>query len=630
MQHRAGYKTSYLRQVGLAGGAFSGLRYLLLPVLLLAARVCPAAISFVQQNSAVPQTPQSSVSVTYAAAQVAGDTNVVAIGWSDSTSSVTSVTDTKSNGYTAVMVPTRQTGVHSQVIYVAKNVAVAAAGANIVTVTFGAAVAYPDVRILSYRGLDTASPVEAAVGATGTGTALNSGSVTTTNANDLLFGASYVSTRGTAAGAGFTSRVITSPDGDIAEDKIVAAAGTYNATATMTSGNWVMQLVALKATSSQAAAATPTFNPAPGTYTTAQTVHLEDTTPLATIYYTLDMSTPTTSSSVYNDMSPIQVTANTTIKAMAAASGFANSAVATGAYVIQPLTAAATPTFNPAPGNYTAAQTVHLSDTTSGATIYYTTNGNIPTTSSTLYNDATPIQVSTTTTIMAIAAAPGFANSAVATGVYSIGAPAPIAYVQSNFAVPQTPQSSVSVTYTGAQTGGNLNVVVVGWGDATSTVTSVTDSKANVYLPASGPTVLASGETLTVYYAANIAAAAAGGNTVKVTFNTSARYPDIRIAEYSGIDRTSPLDTKAAAQGSGTAASSGAVATTNANDLLVGASQVQNVTMAAGSGYTKRLITSPNGDILEDRLASAVGSYSATATISAGSWMMHMVAFRGA
>ena len=609
---------------------FGGLRGLILSVLLLAATFCPAAISFVQQNSAVPQTAQSSVSVVYTTAQAAGDTNIVAIGWSDTTSSVTTVTDTKGNVYSPAVGPTRQTGIHSQAIYVAKNVVAAAASANTVTVLFSAAVPYADVRILSYRGLDTASPVEAVAGSVGTGTALNSGSATTANANDLLFGASYVSTRVTAAGAGFTNRVITSPDGDIAEDEIVTAAGTYNATATMTSGNWVMQLVALKAAGAQAAAATPTFNPAPGTYTTAQTVHLSDTTTGATIYYTLDMSTPTTSSPVYNDTTPIQVTANTTIKAMAAAGGFANSVVATGAYVIQPLTAAATPTFNPAPSNYTSPQTVHLSDTTTGATIYYTTNGTTPTTSSTVYNDATPIQVSATTTISAIAAAPGFANSAVATGVYSIGAPAAIAYVQSNFAVPQTPQSSVKVTYTSAQTAGNMNVVVVGWSDVTSSVISVTDTKLNVYKLAASPTVLAGSDVLAIYYSANIAAAAAGGNAVTVTFAASTHYPDIRIAEYSGISTTNPLDVTAGASGSGTAASSGTVATTNATDLLVGANQVQNVTTAAGSGYTKRLITSPNGDILEDRIVTAAGSYSATASIASAGWIMEMVAFRGA
>src|SRR6267378_5083497 len=384
---------------------------LLLPVLLVPP-FCVAQVSFVQQSYAVPQTPQSSVSVTFAAAQLAGDTNIVAIGWSDSTSSVTTVTDAKGNTYTLAIGPTRQASVQSQSIYVAKNVVAAAANQNTVTVTFSAAVPYPDVRILAYRGLDSVAPVDALVGSTGSGTTSNSGSLTTANANDLLFAANYVTSLTTGAGTGFTNRVITSPNGDIAEDRVVTAAGTYGATASMSSGNWVMQLVALKGPGSQATTATPSFSPTPATYTSAQTVHLADTTAGATIYYTLDGSTPTTSSTVYNDATPIQVSSTATIKAISAASEFLNSAVATGAYTIQPPTAA-TPTFSPTPGTYTSAQTVHLADTTAGATIYYTLDGSTPTTSSTVYNDATPIQVSSTATIKAIAAASGFLNSAV-------------------------------------------------------------------------------------------------------------------------------------------------------------------------------------------------------------------------
>ena len=352
-----------------------------------------------------------------------------------------------------------------------------------------------------------------------------------------------------------------------------------------------------------ATTATPTFSPAPGSYTSAQSVTLSDTTPGAVIHYTTNGTTPTTSSATYSASAPIAVSSTETIQAMAAASGYANSTVASGSYVIStggggsssvnlaavanvdgianngtapinggwdnsgyaysasllgtsityggstfalgaagavdavsnttiPLAAgnyttlnllgaaangvqtnqsfvvtytdgttttitqslsdwwgppqnyagesqvlkmaylvrptgatmnqvvyvygyslpinsaktvksltlpanrnvmilavdvtgsgtpvAATPTFSPAPGSYTSAQSVTLSDTTPGAVIHYTTNGTTPTTSSATYSASAPIAVSSTETIQAMAAASGYANSTVASGSYVI------------------------------------------------------------------------------------------------------------------------------------------------------------------------------------------------------------------
>jgi hypothetical protein len=165
-------------------------------------------------------------------------------------------------------------------------------------------------------------------------------------------------------------------------------------------------------------AATPTFSPAAGTYTSAQTVTISDTTTGATIYYTTNGTTPTTSSTRYT--APIKVSTTETIEAIAVATGYSQSAVATAAYTIS--TQAATPTFSPAAGTYTSAQTVTISDSTTGATIYYTTNGTTPTTSSTRYT--APITVSATETIEAIAVATGYSQSAVGTAAYTITPPA--------------------------------------------------------------------------------------------------------------------------------------------------------------------------------------------------------------
>src|ERR1700739_4809130 len=79
---------------------------------------------------------------------------------------------------------------------------------------------------------------------------------------------------------------------------------------------------------------TPTFSPVTGTYTSAQTVTISDTTVGADIFYTTDGATPTTSATIYTV--PITVATTTTVKAIAKANGFTESAVATAVYTIAP------------------------------------------------------------------------------------------------------------------------------------------------------------------------------------------------------------------------------------------------------------------------------------------------------
>jgi len=199
------------------------------------------------------------------------------------------------------------------------------------------------------------------------------------------------------------------------------AAGTYPAVVTVTGGGHTHTVQILVA--NVPPAATPTFSPAAGTYVTAQTVTISDVTPGATIYYTTDGSTPTATSTVYT--AAIKVGSTETLKALAIAPGYLSSAVASGVYTITP--PAATPTFSPAAGTYTAAQTVTISDATTGATIYYTTNGTTPTTASSKYTGA--LMVNATETLKAVAIATGDSLSATASATYTIttssAAPAP-------------------------------------------------------------------------------------------------------------------------------------------------------------------------------------------------------------
>jgi hypothetical protein len=210
--------------------------------------------------------------------------------------------------------------------------------------------------------------------------------------------------------------------------------------------------------------------------------------------------------------------------------------------------------------------------------------------------------------------------------VASAPPPPGIAFVQggSGPSTLQASNSSVAVAYASAQVAGDLNVVVVGWGDTTSSISSVTDSHGITYTLAAGPTSN-TGLQQSIYYAKNIAA---GSNTVTVKFNQAASYPDVRILEYSGLDASNPLDGKASAAGSGTTANSGAATTSSANELIFGAGTTGAQFSAAGSGFANRMINI-YGNIAEDKTVTSTGNYSATATTSSSVWVMQVVTFRG-
>jgi hypothetical protein len=201
---------------------------------------------------------------------------------------------------------------------------------------------------------------------------------------------------------------------------------TRRGTQVSTLGLFALAMVVVSAcggsSSPNATVATPTFNPDAGAVSAGQTVTISTTTANATIYYTLDGTQPAASvtGATAKYAAPITITAAITIKAIATASGFANSDTASAAYTLT--SAAATPTFSPAAGAVASGSTVTISTTTAGATIYYTTDGTAPGAATTKYT--APIPITAATTIKAMATAPGFADSAVASATYAILAPA--------------------------------------------------------------------------------------------------------------------------------------------------------------------------------------------------------------
>jgi hypothetical protein len=158
--------------------------------------------------------------------------------------------------------------------------------------------------------------------------------------------------------------------------------------------------------------AAPVLSPPPTSFNTDDIVNVTITcaTTESTIHYTLDGSNPTTASTVYS--TPISVTMNTTVKAMAERAGWVNSNVTTGTYNFTIYA----PVFNPAGGQYTGYQEISMTSQTPDADIRYTINHTTPTQTSTLYTE--PIVINTSTSFRAIAFKQGFTNSPETTSTY--------------------------------------------------------------------------------------------------------------------------------------------------------------------------------------------------------------------
>jgi hypothetical protein len=176
-----------------------------------------------------------------------GDLIVLALFVVNSTS-VSSVGDTQGNQYLLIGSPqTWSPKNYVERLYYAKNIQ---GGADTVTVTLSGS-KYMEVRAYEYSGLDTSSPLDvSATPHTGTSSSTGTtGTLTTTNANDLLFGFFHSDGDTTnTAGAGFTGRTFSIDGYPLGEDQNVSAISSYSATMNFSpAANYVGFLVAFKA-----------------------------------------------------------------------------------------------------------------------------------------------------------------------------------------------------------------------------------------------------------------------------------------------------------------------------------------------------------------------------------------------
>jgi hypothetical protein len=188
--------------------------------------------------------------------------------------------------------------------------------------------------------------------------------------------------------------------------------------------------------------ADPVFSPSVSDITGPTAIMITTATPDASIYYTTNGSTPTTSSTLYTG--PITVSSDgTVLKAIAVGySTYSNVVSKTYTYRVP------APAFTPG-GRYISGPTaIKISTTMEGASIYYTTDGTTPTTSSNVYTGS--VIVKGGDILQAVAVKSGYSAS----NVTSLA-----------FEVPGLYSSPAAIPFGKATVDGNLS----DWSDATWT-----------------------------------------------------------------------------------------------------------------------------------------------------------------
>ena len=167
-------------------------------------------------------------------------------------------------------------------------------------------------------------------------------------------------------------------------------------------------------------AATPTANQKAGTYTGSVKVKLTSTVPDAKIYYTTDGKNPSTKSKSVTSGKTVTISKTATLKFMVVAKGYGNSTVVSRKYTIK----TTAPNTKAAPANKAVKKNSNITLTApKGVTLYYTVNGDNPTTKTTtkIASEKTKaIKISKKTTIKVIAVKSGCLASTVVTRTYTL------------------------------------------------------------------------------------------------------------------------------------------------------------------------------------------------------------------
>ena len=193
------------------------------------------------------------------------------------------------------------------------------------------------------------------------------------------------------------------------------------------------------------------------------------------------------------------------------------------------------------------------------------------------------------------------------------------------------PGTGTSATFTAAETAGDFNVVIVGWGDQMSSIASVTDDNSNTYILVG--TTGGQNNSQAIYYANSISVSTTTTPTVSANFvKALAGGCDVRVLEYTGFSSSSVTVDNWIGNSGGNSPATSNTFTTSTSSLIVGAGTTGGTFLSGGipTGLTP---LGPNGGIngfgdiaMDSNGAVAAGPYAAGANVTGG-WVMQAVGF---
>lgn len=202
-------------------------------------------------------------------------------------------------------------------------------------------------------------------------------------------------------------------------------------------------------------------------------------------------------------------------------------------------------------------------------------------------------------------------------------------HIQTNSVSIGSSTNTISVTFSSPSTATDLIVVHVTWDKQNRDITSVTDGSNTYHLVAGSTMNFGQGAhkyRSALYYAYNIIATPAPLTITATLNNNDQNFAEIYASEYANVLATAdPLDVTSTTAANTTPITSGAVTTTQGNELIYGVSIGASSTISGGSGFTVRSTAQSN--IVEDEIGTTAGSYSATFTGS-NYWIASVATFK--